>query len=103
MFEARLAQGNAFKQIIDCFKEYDGSVATMECTENSLYLQAMDCCKVSLMAVSLNATAFEHYRCDQIKNGLPICGQTMRLGYEANGHSRYGIVRLHYSNAFCGI
>jgi len=42
--------------------------ANLECTEDSLELQAMDSSHVSLVAVSLKSTGFDHYRCDRSLN-----------------------------------
>jgi proliferating cell nuclear antigen len=67
MFEARLVQGKVFKQIIEAIKDLVQD-ANLECTEDSLDLQAMDSSHVSLVAVSLKANGFDHFRCDRPLN-----------------------------------
>jgi len=67
MFEARLIQGKVFKQIIEAIKDLVQD-ANLECTEDSLDLQAMDSSHVSLVAVSLKANGFDHFRCDRSLN-----------------------------------
>ena len=64
MFEARLLEGETFKQIIDSIKDLLTDT-NIECTEEEMSIQAMDSAHVSLVAVSLSAAAFDHYRCDR--------------------------------------
>lgn len=64
MFEARLVEGNIFKQVIDSIKDLVQDT-NVECSEEELTIQSMDSAHVALVAVSLSATAFEHYRCDR--------------------------------------
>lgn len=76
MFEARLVNGIIFKQIIESIKDLvtDGNV---ECSEEELSLQCMDSSHVSLVAMSLNSSAFDHFRCDR----------TLSLGFNSKNMS----------------
>lgn len=64
MFEARLDNGQIFKQIIDSIKDLVND-ANFDCTDDEISVQCMDSAHVSLVAVTLNAGAFDHYRCDR--------------------------------------
>ena len=39
--------------------------ANIDCSEDELSIQAMDASHVSLIAVSLKSTGFDHFRCDR--------------------------------------
>ena len=64
MFEARLVQGHILKNIVDSVKDLVND-ANLECSEEEISIQCMDSSHVSLVAVSLQAAAFDHYRCDR--------------------------------------
>jgi proliferating cell nuclear antigen len=64
MFEARLAQGSVLKKVLESIKDLVTD-ANFECTSNGFALQAMDSSHVSLVALMLRATGFDHYRCDR--------------------------------------
>ena len=64
MFEARLIQGQILKGIIEAIKDLVTD-ANVDCSEEEISIQCMDSSHVSLVAVSLNASGFEHYRCDR--------------------------------------
>jgi proliferating cell nuclear antigen len=65
MFEARLVDGKVFRQVIDSIKDLvtDGN---LDCSEEEISIQCMDSSHVSLVAVSLSASAFDHFRCDRV-------------------------------------
>jgi proliferating cell nuclear antigen len=77
MFEARLIGGKTFRQIVDSIKDLvtDGNI---DCTPEEISIQCMDSSHVSLVAVSLSASAFDHYRCDR----------TLSLGFNSNNMSK---------------
>lgn len=64
MFEARLTQGRVFKQLIEAIKDLVQD-ANIDCSEEDLSIQAMDSSHVSLVAVTLGASGFDHFRCDR--------------------------------------
>jgi len=64
MFEARLNQGRIFKQLIESIKDLVQD-ANIDCTEDDISIQAMDSSHVSLVAVTLRHSGFDHYRCDR--------------------------------------
>lgn len=64
MFEARLVEGRIFKQLIEAMKDLVQD-ANIDCTEDELSIQAMDSSHVSLVAVQLQSTGFDHFRCDR--------------------------------------
>eukprot|EP00456_Euglypha_rotunda_P025699 TRINITY_DN2072_c0_g1_i15.p1 TRINITY_DN2072_c0_g1~~TRINITY_DN2072_c0_g1_i15.p1 ORF type:complete len:285 (+),score=48.48 TRINITY_DN2072_c0_g1_i15:139-993(+) len=72
MFEARLAQAQILKKIIDSIKDLVDH-ANFDCSSTGISLQAMDSSHVSLVTLVLKADGFEHYRCDRnISLGIPI-------------------------------
>jgi len=64
MFESRLIQGRILKQVIESIKDLVTD-ANVDCSEDEISIQCMDGSHVSLVAVSLSASAFDHYRCDR--------------------------------------
>ena len=64
MFEARLAEGALFKKIIDCIKDLCKDI-NFDVAEDGMTVQAMDNSHVALVALRINPSAFEHYRCDR--------------------------------------
>lgn len=64
MFEARLIEGKIFKDLIDSIKDLV-SDTNVDCSEEEITIQSMDSAHVALVACSLSASAFEHYRCDR--------------------------------------
>jgi len=77
MFEARLAQGRVFKQLIEALKDLVQD-ANVDCNEDGLSIQAMDSSHVSLVAVELRSGGFDHYRCDR----------TISLGFNSANMSK---------------
>ena len=77
MFEARLVDGKTFRQAIDAIKDLvtDGNI---DCTQEEISIQCMDSSHVSLVAVSLSAAAFDHFRCDR----------TLSLGFNSANMSK---------------
>ena len=64
MFEARLVDGIILKNLIEAIKDLVND-ANLDASEEELSIQCMDSSHVSLVAVSLAAGAFDHYRCDR--------------------------------------
>lgn len=64
MLEARFGQGQVLKKIFDAIKDMVTDV-NLECNESGIHLQAMDTSHVSLVALDLMDSVFEHYRCDR--------------------------------------
>ncbi len=64
MFEARLIQGKVLKQLLEALKDLIID-CNIDCNEEEMAIQAMDSSHVSLVAVSLGSSAFDHYRCDR--------------------------------------
>jgi len=64
MFEARLTQGKVLKQLIEALKDLVQE-ANIDCSDDEMSIQAMDNSHVSLVAVSLRAGGFDHFRCDR--------------------------------------
>jgi len=64
MFEAKIAQGEILKKILDAIKELVND-ANFDCNGNGMALQAMDTAHVSLVHLMLKKEAFERYRCDK--------------------------------------
>ena len=64
MFEARILQGSILKKVLESIKDLVTD-ANFECTTNGFALQAMDSSHVSLVALMLRSTGFDHYRCDR--------------------------------------
>ncbi len=60
------------KKLLDAVKDLVNDV-NFDCTESGISMQAMDSSHVSLIALLLRASGFEHYRCDRAINlGLSI-------------------------------
>ena len=64
MFEARILQVSILKKVLESIKDLVTD-ANFECTTNGFALQAMDSSHVSLVALMLRSTGFDHYRCDR--------------------------------------
>ena len=64
MFEARLVQGRLLKTVLETVKDLM-MVATLDCTEEGIQLQAMDNWHVSLLTVNIRADSFDKFRCDR--------------------------------------
>ncbi|EIN08124.1 proliferating cell nuclear antigen [Punctularia strigosozonata HHB-11173 SS5] len=64
MLEARLQQAGTLKKLLDAIKELVTD-ANFECNEEGITLQAMDNSHVALVAVKLDASSFQKYRCDR--------------------------------------
>jgi proliferating cell nuclear antigen len=64
MFEARLLQGKLFKQLVEALRDLVQD-ANIDCSDDELSIQAMDASHVSLVAVSLRSSGFDHFRCDR--------------------------------------
>lgn len=64
MFEARLVQGKVFKQIIEAIKDLVQD-ANIDCSEEEVAIQSMDSSHVALVAVALQSSGFDHFRCDR--------------------------------------
>ncbi|OXG43807.1 proliferating cell nuclear antigen (pcna) [Cryptococcus neoformans] len=64
MLEARVKQAVVLKKLLDAIKELvsDGN---LDCTEEGISLQAMDNSHIALVALRLEASEFDEYRCDR--------------------------------------
>lgn len=81
MFEARLVQGVVFKQMIESITSLVTDV-NIDCNEDELSIQCMDSAHVSLVAISLSAGAFDHFRCDRSMTlgfNTPNMGKVMKM------------------------
>eukprot|EP01134_Creolimax_fragrantissima_P000366 CFRG0366T1 len=67
MFEARVAQADILKKILDAVRELVEQ-GNLDCSGTGISLQAMDSSHVSLVALLLKAEGFENYRCDRSIN-----------------------------------
>lgn len=73
-------------QVVEAIKDLIED-ANFDCNNSGFSLQAMDSSHVSLVALSLRADGFEHYRCDRnvsmgeyaaaLKPGMPASGGTV--------------------------
>jgi len=64
MFEARIAQGQLLKKLIDAIRDLVTDT-NLDVASSGVSLQAMDSSHVSLVALLLRADGFDHYRCDR--------------------------------------
>ena len=65
MFEAKLAQGNVLKKILEAIKDLVPN-ANWDCAGTGITVQAMDSSHVSLVSLSLSSEGFEQpFRCDR--------------------------------------
>jgi proliferating cell nuclear antigen len=64
MLEARLAQGNVLKKVIDSLRDLVNE-ANFEFTPSGITLQSMDSAHVILVSLLLRADGFDNYRCDR--------------------------------------
>lgn len=72
MLEARLSHASILKKILDAVKDIVTD-ANFDCSDSGISLQAMDSSHVSLVALLLRASGFDHYRCDRSLNlGISI-------------------------------
>ena len=78
MFEARILQGSILKKVLESIKDLVTD-ANFECTANGFALQAMDSSHVSLVALMLRSTGFDHYRCDRdVTMGMNLLNMVRR-------------------------
>lgn len=78
MFEARILQGSILKKVLESIKDLVTD-ANFECTANGFALQAMDSSHVSLVALMLRSTGFDHYRCDRdVTMGMNLLNMVSR-------------------------
>ena len=78
MFEARILQGSILKKVLESIKDLVTD-ANFECTTNGFALQAMDSSHVSLVALMLRSTGFDHYRCDRdVTMGMHLLNMVRR-------------------------
>lgn len=67
MFEARLIQGSLLKKLVEALKELVQEV-NFDVNSTGIHLQAMDSSHVCLVAFTLHADSFDHFRCDRPLN-----------------------------------
>ncbi|CAD2105108.1 proliferating cell nuclear antigen 2, putative [Plasmodium vinckei] len=63
MFECRI-DGQFFKKLFETLKDICTEV-NLECDENGIKMQSMDCSHVSLVDLNIMSDFFQHYRCDK--------------------------------------
>ena len=84
MFEARLAQAQLLKKVLDSIKDLVTD-ANFDCSATGFSLQAMDSSHVSLVAMQLRSDGFEHYRCDRnLSMGMNLGNMAKMLKCAAN-------------------
>lgn len=84
MFEARLKQANILKKIVDAIRDLVNE-ANFDVSSTGMQLQAMDTSHVSLVALLLKGSEFDHYRCDRsLSLGLNLASLTKVLKCSAN-------------------
>ncbi|PSC68612.1 proliferating cell nuclear antigen [Micractinium conductrix] len=84
MFEARLQQGALLKKVVEAIKDLIED-ANFDCNNSGFSLQAMDSSHVSLVALSLRADGFEHYRCDRnVSMGMKLANLSKILKCAGN-------------------
>jgi len=72
MFQAKLAQANLLKKILEAVKDLV-SDTNFDCSASGISLQAMDSSHVSLVSLLLRENGFESFRCDRpISLGLNL-------------------------------
>eukprot|EP00887_Chlorella_sp_A99_P002518 scaffold6.g2518.t1 len=87
MFEARLQQGSLLKKVVEAIKDLIDD-ANFDCNSSGFSLQAMDSSHVSLVALSLRADGFEHYRCDRnVSMGMKLANLSKILKCAGNDDS----------------
>jgi len=87
MFEARLAQGNLLKNVVDAIKDLV-TEGTLDCSKKGITMQAMDASHVSLCELNLKSTGFEGYRCDRdVAMGLSLTNLAKILKCAGNDDS----------------
>src|ERR1700733_9367034 len=64
MLEAKLAQGQVLKKVIDAIRDLVNE-AKFEFTPSGITLQSMDSAHVILVSLLLRSDGFESYRCDR--------------------------------------
>jgi proliferating cell nuclear antigen len=64
MFEARLAEGNVLKKVLEAIKDLLNE-ASFDCNSSGISLQAMDSSHVSLVSLMLRKDGFDTFRCDR--------------------------------------
>ena len=64
MLEAKLADGQIFKKIVDALKELVNE-ANFDCNASGMSLQAMDSTHVGLATLLLKSEGFDDFRCDR--------------------------------------
>lgn len=77
MFEARLVNGIVFKQIIEAISNLVNDV-NIDCTDGEMAVNCMDSAHVALVAMRLDGSAFDQYRCDR----------TINLGFNTGNMSK---------------
>ncbi|KAF9768741.1 DNA polymerase delta processivity factor [Fusarium sp. DS 682] len=79
MLEARLAQADLLKKVVDAIKDLVQD-CNFDCNDSGIQLQAMDNSHVALVSMMLNAESFEPFRCDRnISLGVNLTSLTKVL------------------------
>ena len=64
MFEARLAEGQVLKKIVEAIKDLVKTV-NLDASQTGLSMQAMDSSHVALVSFQLDESGFSSFRCDR--------------------------------------
>eukprot|EP00123_Amoebidium_parasiticum_P004132 comp15416_c0_seq1/m.12364 comp15416_c0_seq1/g.12364 ORF comp15416_c0_seq1/g.12364 comp15416_c0_seq1/m.12364 type:complete len:263 (-) comp15416_c0_seq1:426-1214(-) len=84
MFEARIAQAQLLKKILESLKDLV-TEANFDCSGAGISLQAMDSSHVSLVSLLLRSDGFDPYRCDRSINlGINLTSMAKILKCAAN-------------------
>ena len=79
MLEAKLADSQIFKKIVDAIKDLVNE-ANFDCNPSGITLQAMDSTHVALATLLMRADEFDSYRCDRnIPLGINLSSLTKIL------------------------
>ncbi|KAF6529427.1 hypothetical protein HZS61_000739 [Fusarium oxysporum f. sp. conglutinans] len=79
MLEARLAQADLLKKVVDAIKDLVQD-CNFDCNDSGIQLQAMDNSHVALVSMMLTAESFEPFRCDRnISLGVNLTSLTKVL------------------------
>ena len=94
MFEARILHGSILKKVLESIKDLVTD-ANFECTTNGFALQAMDSSHVSLVALMLRSTGFDHYRCDRdVTMGMNLLNMVRSFFFFFFFFFAFGLLRM---------
>lgn len=87
MLEAKLADGQIFKKIVEALKELVNET-NFDCNSSGISLQAMETTHVALATLVLKSEAFDDFRCDRnLSLGINLTSMTKILKSANNSDS----------------